>query len=231
VFDPAQTVMPDVRYFANNQVIFTNLLWGTDAPPMSPAYLWQLSDDSVQAIDRWWRSGLDSLPATGELVWAELDPSLPAAQPGGPVPQANVVKLADKSGEERVIYQNSDWVILGTEFIDNGRQLAIQELQASDPNQPIAQSTRWIGLDRSGTVSELATTPGFSELAAAPDGYVILWASDSSATPTLTLEYRSGRETTTLWQQQESGGITWTLLWAAPTPTADGLQPFPTLNS
>ncbi|MFN8564725.1 MAG: hypothetical protein U0703_24580 [Anaerolineae bacterium] len=59
---------------------------------------------------------------------------------------------------------------------------------------------------------------------------MILWASDNSATPTVTLEYRSGRETTTLWQSQETQGITWSLLWASPTPTADGLQAFPAVS-
>jgi hypothetical protein len=231
VFDAARTVMPDVRYFANNQIVFAAIPWGTEGFPLSPAYFWQLSDDSLQPIDRWWRWGLDSLTQTGELVWIELDQSLPAAEPGGPMPQANAVKLADKSGQERTIYRNSDWIIMQTQFIDNGRQLAINELEGFDPNRnPGGQSTRWLALDRGGTVSELATIAGYSDLAAAPDGYVLLWASDPSATPVLTLEYRSGRETTTLWRTQETGGITWSLLWAAPTPTADGLQAFPAVN-
>ena len=104
IFNVEQTIMPEVRYFANNQIIFAGLPWGTEGTPSSPAYFWQLSDDSLQPIDRWWRSGLDSLASTGELVWAELDPNRAAAVQGGPVPQANVVKLADKSGQERVIY-------------------------------------------------------------------------------------------------------------------------------
>lgn len=226
-FDAGRTLMPDVRYFTNNQIVFAGIPWGTEGFPLSPAYFWQLSDDSVQPVDRWWRWGLDSLNATGELVWVELDQSLPAADPGGPMVQANVVKLADRSGQEYAIYRDPDWIIMGAQFIDNGRQLAISELEGFDPNRnPGGQATRWMALDRGGTISELATMPGFSELAAAPDGYVLLWASDNSASPLLTLEYRSGRETTTLWQSQETQGITWSLLWASPTPTADGLPAF-----
>ena len=54
------------------------------------------------------------------------------------------------------------------------------------------QPTRWVALDRSGQTSELASSVGFSQLVAAPDGYAYLWASDASASPLLTLEYRSG---------------------------------------
>ncbi|MBI1260083.1 MAG: hypothetical protein GC204_21655 [Chloroflexi bacterium] len=231
IFNAQQTIMPEVRYFANNQIIFAGLPWGTEGIPSSPAYFWQLSDDSLQPLDRWWRSGLDSLAGTGELVWTELDSTLAAADPGGPLPQANVVKLADKSGQERMIYANPDWVLLGTKFIDNGRLLAINELQGADPNStPGSQPTRWMALDRSGTANVLATTLGFSQILPAPDGYVILWASDNSATPFMSLDYYSGREKTTLWQQQGSGGMTWWLLWSSPTTTADGLQPFPTVN-
>src|SRR5690606_2265102 len=106
-------------------------------------------------------------------------------------------------------------------FIDDGRALAVQELSATD------QSIRWIAVDRSGNTSELATTFGFSEIAAAPDGYLLFRASDNGASPTLTLEYHSGRESVQLWQQQSNGGITWSLLWTAPVPVAGGLGSFP----
>ncbi|MCC6803849.1 MAG: hypothetical protein IT319_13280, partial [Anaerolineae bacterium] len=133
-FDAGRTLMPDVRYFVSSQIVFAGIPWGTEGFPISPAYFWQLSDDSVQPVDRWWRWGLDRLNATGELVWIELDQSQPAAEPEGPMPQANVVKLADKSGQERVIYGDSDWIIAGTQFIDNGRQLAVSEVAGFDPN-------------------------------------------------------------------------------------------------
>ncbi|MFN8564724.1 MAG: hypothetical protein U0703_24575 [Anaerolineae bacterium] len=76
-FDAGRTLMPDVRYFANNQIVFAGIPWGTEGFPISPAYFWQLGDDSVQPVDRWWRWGLDSLSATGELVWIELDQAMP----------------------------------------------------------------------------------------------------------------------------------------------------------
>ncbi len=230
-FDTSRTIMPEVRYFANGQVIFAALAWGTEGFPSSPAYFWQVSGDSVQAIDRWWRWGLDSLPTTGELVWVELDQSAAAAEPGGPMPQGNVVKLADKTGDEHTIYADSSWVIMGAKFIDNGRELAINELQGFDQSGGMGnQATRWIALDRSGSTSNLATSIGYSQLAPAPDGYVYLWASDNSASPLLTLEYRSGRETVQLWQQQANNGITWSILWSAPTGTADSLGSFPTVS-
>lgn len=233
-FDPEpRSFMADVRYFNDNQLIFAAIPWGTDAPPISPAYLWDLSTDSLQPIDRWWRSGVDSLDASGELVWLNFDSAAPAAEPGGPVPQANEVRLADKSGEERVIYASSDWVLLDTAFINNGRQLAIGELQAFDVNSsPGSQTTRWMALDREGNVTELASALGFSQLATAPDGYVLFWASDTSATPLVKLDYHNGAgETTTLWQEQATGGIVWSLVWTAETAAPqDALTPFPAVT-
>ncbi len=158
-FDPTRTIMPQVRTFANGQIVYAGVQWGTEGSPSSPAYLWQIGVDNLQPIDRWWRSGLDSLPATGELVWVELDQSLPAADPGLPVPQGNVVKLADKTGIERVIYTDGGWVIADTQFIDNGRELAIYELRPFDSNSMIGgQAARWVALDRSGQTSELVSS-------------------------------------------------------------------------
>lgn len=232
-FDPEpRTFMPDVRYFNDNQLIFAAIPWGTDAPPIRPAYLWQLSTDSLQAIDRWWRSGVTSLSASGELVWLDLDAAVPAAEPGGPVPQANEVRLADKSGAETVIYTNSDWVILDTAFIDNGAQLAIGELQAAAAGaDPGSQFTRWLALDRSGKVTELASSLGFSEIAPAPNGYLLLSANSTDMTPLVTLDYFDGTQTTTLWREQATTGIVWSLVWTAETPAAqDALTPFPAVT-
>lgn len=224
--------MPDVRYFSNSQIIFAALPWGTEGFPISPAFFWQLGGDTVQAIDRWWRWGIDSLSATGELVWLEQDESIPVADPGGPTPRMNIVKLAGQTGDERIIYANPEWVLIDTAFIDNGRQLAIGELEAFDPatGDFSNQHTRWMALNRDGSVSELASGVGFSQILAAPDGYVLLSASSNNFPATQTLEYRSGREDTMLWQVQVENGAFWQLLWAAPTATADGLAAFPTVT-
>lgn len=224
--------MPDVRYFANNQIIFVPRMWGTEGFPQKPAIFWHLDNDAVEAVEHWWQWGIDSLPATGELVWLEFDSSIAAADPGGPVPQANVVEAAGRSGVANPIYANSDWVLLDTRFIDNGRLLAIHELEPFDPvNDNLGrQQTRWTALDRSGNASELASGIGFSQVSAAPDGYVLLAASDTSTTPVLTLEYHSGRETTPLWQEQSTSGVAWYLVWAAPTLTADNLPAFPIIT-
>lgn len=229
-FDAGRALMPEVRYFAGDLIVFAGIPWGTEGFPISPAYLWQTSSGALQPVDRWWRGGWDTLAFTGELTWVELDPNLPAAEPGGPVSQGNVVKLADDGGNEVTVYADPDWIILDTKFIDNGRQLAIQELQAFDPNSTAGQAIRWIALDRTGQVTQLASSVGYSQVAAAPDGYAILQASDSGASPTMTLEYQSGRETTTLWQQQTGGGANWMILWAQPVPPVRGLTPFPAIH-
>jgi hypothetical protein len=230
-FDVGRALMPDVRYFAGNLIVFAGLAWGTEGFPTPPAYLWQTTDDAIQPVERWWRWGWDALAYTGELAWVEVNANLPAAEPGGPMPQGNVVKLANDGGQESTIYANPDWIIMGTKFIDAGRQLAINELQGFDENNMEApQGTRWIALNRDGTSSELVAPPGYSELVAAPDGFALLWASDNSATPLMTLDYHTGRETTTLWQTQQQMGTSWQLLWSAPTRPAQGLTPFQSIS-
>lgn len=176
---------------------------------------------------------MDTLEATGEAAWVAINPDLPAGNPGGPMGAYNAVMLADESGQERMIYHSPEWIIADVTFINNGRQLAISLLESFDVDNPSVQRSRWIALDRAGNVTELGTFESFSEVAAAPDGYYILWSqmSDDLNRLTMTLEYHTNGQATELWSiEGENRGITWDLAWATPTETAGDLQPFQTFT-
>lgn len=219
------SIMPDVRYFDNNQLIFTGILWGTEGAPVEPAFLWDLNSSDLQAFDDWWHWGL---AINGrEVVWLESDSTLPIGNPGGPVPASNVVRSRDTAGEVVTIYHSPDWILLDTEFIDNGRRLAMSLLEPFDPNSTEGSEVRWVALDRAGNVSDLASTTGFSQIGNAPEGYVYLSANSPNVGATMTLDYHTGDQTRTLFTgaSDDSGGA-WTMIWTTPVQPADDLPPF-----
>lgn len=220
--------LPDVRYFANKQIIFAEMPYGIGGALDMPVYLWTLADGSLQPYQWYGNPGVDFLP-TGELIWIDDDPGLPAAEPMGPIGFYNVLLYADKSGEPpRLIYHSPDWTLADAKFINNGQQIAVLLLPGFDPNNPEMQPSKWVALDRAGTVTGLATVPNYAQLLAAPNGYVLLDFTFQNpaeyANPLYTLRYG----TTTLWQNAPADpSVNWELAWVTPSPMAEGLQPFP----
>ena len=219
-------IMPDVRYFDNNQVIFTGVIWGSEGAPIEPAFLWDLNSSALQPFDDWWRWGL-SVSGT-DVVWLDNDPTLPVGNPGGPIPASNVVRMRDAAGEVVTIYHSPDWILADTEFIEDGQRLALSLLEPFDETNPSeSNDLRWIALDRAGNVTELATTTGFSQVASAPGGYVYLYASGPEVGNTMTLEYRVGAQVQTLFTgQSENSGAAWNLIWTTPGTPVGGLPGF-----
>ena len=222
-------LMPDVRSFVGDVIAFAGLPWGTEGIPIEPAFEWNFSANTVTPNDVWWRWAVSSLPETGEMVWLDVDSTLPVGDPGGPVPRMNVAMYAPSpEGERTVIFHSPDWILLATQFIDNGERIALQLLEPFDPNSALPSArTRWVAVDRQGNVSELATNEGYSQVVGAPDGFLHLYATSAEANTTMNLEYHSGGTSTTLWSgQSENSGAAWTLLWSQPVPTSAGLQAF-----
>ncbi len=113
---------------------------------------------NIAAVDVYGAVALDYLTDTGEIAWIELNSDLPAGMPAGPMPQANVVKLGDKTGNPpRTIYYTGDDVIGDVQFIDGGQRLAIQLIPQFDGVNPPTQGVpiKWIALDRQGQVTDL----------------------------------------------------------------------------
>jgi hypothetical protein len=221
-------LLPEVRAFANNQIIFAEVPYGIGGAPEWNAFIWQLDTGTINpdATGRWGKSGLSYLDATGELAWVDYDPNLPAVEPGGPMPASNIVKVADASGTERVIYQTTDWVLVDTQFINGGQQLGVLLLSSFDPENPDAQESRWIALGRDGSVTELASGAVFSQIAAAPDGYVLfeLNFSDDFSQQDSRLSVVANGTVRRLWESQEQG---WEFAGAVGAPLATMLVSFP----
>ncbi len=229
---PGMPVIPIVQYVDAQSVIFSPLPAGSDAS-ISDSYLWRLDDGSVTSIPGWGNMGVDWLDATGELIWVDQDETRPAANPGGPLPSNNVLRLADKSGEARTIFYSGDWVLVDSDFVNQGQQIAIQMISNFDMANPEAsQETKWMLLDRAGSLTEVpAVELLFGNIADAPDGYVFLsaqWQDNDSGIPAYSLKRVSSGVVTDLWSfASDDPSISWELAWAAPATPVNGLQPFP----
>jgi hypothetical protein len=226
-------ILPFVQQFTGDQMIFAEVPYGVGGGAEWNAYVWGIDADTLQLVPRWGIFSRDILASTGEMVWTTKDEALPAGTPAGPVPDNNVVKIADNSGEERTIFHSPDWVVLNAKFIDGGEQVAIQLLSSFDPNAAdpgaINQTIKWIALDRAGNVTDLLSSNGNPSVLAAPDGYVALnqqITDPNNGTSQYNLTYNGGGESQELWASQDPMAY-WELAWATPiTPTTD-LQPFP----
>lgn len=222
-------LLPEVREFADNRVIFAEVPWGVGGAPEWRAFIWQLDTGTLEqdVSLRWGKSGLSILESSGELAWVDNDPDLPSIDPGGPIAPFNVVRLADSSGAERMLYQTAEWVLVDTEFINGGTQLGILQLAAFDTENPSQQESRWIALNRDGTQAELTSGTAFTQIADAPGGYALFEFSfnEDFTEQTFRLLYATPGENRALWESQEPG---WELAGTIGTPLAADLPAFAT---
>lgn len=206
---PDTALLPEVRQFAGNRIIFAEVPWGIGGAPEWRAFIWQTDSGSVQPDSslRWGKSGLSYLPATGEMAWIDNDPDLASIDPGGPIAPFNIVMLADAGGAERMLYHTGEWVLVDTEFIDGGAQLAVLLLAAFDMENPSQQQSRWIALDRDGSQAELTSGTAFTQAADAPGGYALFAFSFNAdfTQQNFQLTYTTGDENRVLWESQEPG--------------------------
>jgi hypothetical protein len=206
---PDTALLPEVRQFAGNRIIFAEVPWGIGGAPEWRAFIWQTDSGSVQPDSslRWGKSGLSYLPATGELAWIDNDPDLPSIDPGGPIAPFNIVMLADAGGAGRMLYHTGEWVLVDTEFIDGGAQLAVLLLAAFDMENPSQQQSRWIALDRDGSQAELTSGTAFTQIADAPGGYALFAFSFNAdfTQQNFQLTYTTAGQNRVLWESQEPG--------------------------
>lgn len=223
-------VMTEVRYFDDDEVIFAELRWDIFSGVESQAYRWNYLNNTLSPIIGYGNDGADSLDGIGELVWTALDDSRPAGDMGAGFAGNNVVQISDVNGEGRTIFSTSDFVILDTVFINNGRQVAMLMLPPFDPNNLDAELTlTWLALNRDGTVTTLQEGVSTGEIAPAPNGYAIfdvVYSGADFSQADLSLTYYQDSNSTILWQSNQDG---WQLVWATPTTTASDLTSFPTL--
>lgn len=196
-------VMPDPLVFPGNTITFAMVMWGTERGPSSPAFIWNLETGDVEQDDAFGNFKVDYLSATGELAWVDQDEDRPAAEPGGPIPMSNVVRVRDADVTD--VYYNEEEVITGVRFIDNGQALAISLLSPFDMDNPGEQTTRWVRVDRQGNVTEIASNQGgFIDVLPFRNGFAILnWTLQEGAS----LRTVVGGETNQLWATE--GNALW----------------------
>ncbi len=227
-------ILPYVQSFNGNTIIFAEVPYGIGGGAEWNAYQWQTDAEILTPVERWGNFTLEVLPSTGETLWVTRDPNLPAGEPGGPVPANNIVQIEDTSGAVKTIYHSPDWVILDATFINGGQAVAIELLSSFDPatqadGQPIQQTLKWIGLDRSGAITDLATSNGNPTVAAAPGGYVTLnqqILDPNTGISQFDLSYTANGGGTTLWTSPAGENGYWELAWITPISGDAGLQPF-----
>jgi hypothetical protein len=159
----------------------------------------------------------------GELAWLDYDPALPALQATGPMPVFNIVKVMDQNGE-RTIYHTGDWVLADTVYINGGAQLAL--LGLTDYDETGTQQSRWLALNRDGSVNELLSSDAaYSQMIGAPGGYALfeLFVDDATSTFSSRLSLSDSSGTRVLW---ESEGMGWELAGGSAMPESSGLSPF-----
>lgn len=224
-------LMAEVRYFDDDEIIFTETLWNTFDTTEIRAYRWNYVTDTLERIPYWGNEGVDYLTTTDELVWTTNDPSRPAGNPGVGTAGNNVVQISDSTGEARTIFTSSEFVILHTVFINNGTQLAILLLPSFDPNNVSAEITlSWMALNRDGTITPLQEGITSGDVVSAPDGYAffeVAYSGADFADANLSLTYYRAGQRSVLWESNQDG---WQLVWASPVATGADLQPFPSIQ-
>jgi len=234
VVGPDVPMIADVRHLTDNEAIFIGLPGvGMGIPGTLPAYRWNWTENTVTEVPAFGSVNGDYLPTTGERAYPALDESRPYAEPTGPLPTANEVRVITDEGETTV-YHNPDEVITGVRFVDDGRALVITLLEGAataDPSAPSAM--RFVLLDRDGTVSPIGTDyTSFAQAGPVPGGAFILWATETTGAgdpPTSTLDVYRGGTSSEIWTYQPPARDSFSFLqplWTPPLNPPPDLPPF-----
>jgi hypothetical protein len=218
----AVPVISEVISFRDNIVIFRGIPYvGMGLPPEFPAWAWDLNSNTISPVANVGHTFGDYLAQTGELVYPALDESIPAAQPGGPMSQANIVRLQTSDGATQTIYQNSEDVIVGTRFVNDGEAIAVLLVAGFDPNNPDTFPTSHVLVDRAGTVTEIeGVYEQFTQIAPVPGGAVITWTEmPEGANPIAKLAVVENSTVREIWSYEppsERGYSFMEILWSPP---------------
>lgn len=226
-------LMADVIEFTDTSILFRGLPYvGMEIPGELPAWSWNLSDNTVTSVPNVGRINSAYLPQTGELAYPALDESFPAAQPGGPMSQANVVNIQTTDGSIQTIYRNSEEVIVSVSFVNDGQAVGVTLLEGFDQSNPDDTFTqRHIIIDRGGQVTDIGqpfdqTIP----IEGVPGGAVVVWAvNDAQGYPVTHLasvENGALREIMEYQPPMDRGYSFLEIVWTPPTQVTGELPPF-----
>jgi hypothetical protein len=225
--------LPIIQRFAAGQVTFALAPYGTDNIGDLAAFRWEPATDALVPVEGWGNWNSDYL-TTGELVWTEHDPSLPAGQPGGPMPMYNVVRLSENEGEARTVFHSFDWLPYQARFVNNGQDLLVSLLAPFNEAAPdTSQGVRLMLVGRDGARAEVGSYASYVDTATVPNGFAVLWAENTAGTapPQIYLDVHQGESVVRLWEiTSDNMGVSWSIVWSSASPVDANLQPFPTEN-
>lgn len=235
-FFPAEIPLLMVAHLLdeNGAVLLGYPFAGMGGMPVLPAYRWDFASGAVESVSGWGGFNADYLPATGELVYGEFNENLPVGEPGGPVPQNNVLTLQESNGQTRTIYHSPDWLILNSTFVMEGQQILLMELEPFDFNAPDETSEiRLRSLGRDGAVADLGRYPSFVDVSPVPGGFVVLWAEYPAGETgfRMMMDYYAGGQARRLLEfGTDNTGVTQELAWTPGLVAAADLLSFPAIT-
>lgn len=226
--------IPTVTQILGDTVIFE--LQGV-ADEITQVYEWNLTTDRAQRAGQWQLPGLSYLPATGERVFTNFDPSI-TLENGEPF---NAVLLADGAAA-RYLYSSLDGRLIDTAFVAGGSALLILEIPAPDPSAEFYY-LNVVVLGRDGTHSVVGFLSPQYWIGGTADGYVVFWATyalDEAGYHTIfqldhvTLNQAADgawqAEVTPLWSEEviapDDYPQNWEAVWVTPMAVMEDLPPF-----
>jgi hypothetical protein len=228
-------VLAEVRELSRENVKFMAIPYvGSEGPAEMPAFEWNISAGTVSELPAaYGRFNADTLPETGEVVFPVLDESLAYATPEGPVPQANQVKILDAEGE-RLIYQNTEMVIVDTHFVNNGEAVLVSMIPGLIEDHPeYSTQSRYALVKRDGTVVEFSETfDGAVFVEAIPNGALFVYTpnpSDSNVISVYTFVMSSDGVLTAFNDLELDARLGWSpasLIWTSASSIPSDLSPF-----
>jgi hypothetical protein len=229
------SVLAQVRELSRESVKFMAIPYvGSEGPAEMPAFEWNVSAGTVRELPAaYGRYNADFLPETGEVVFPVLDESLAYAIPEGPVPQANQVKILDAEGE-RIIYQNTEMVIVDTHFVNNGDAVLVSMIPGLIEDHPeYSTQSRYALIKRDGTVVEFSEAfDGAVFVEAIPNGALFVYTPNPSGSNEISVHVLtlSNEGVLSPFADLElDARLGWSpaqLIWTSPSSIASDLAPF-----
>lgn len=221
----------DIQYLevSGATLVFNLYPYGAGGGFEAEAYIWQIAINTITQTSNWGQPVMDVLPASGERVYLDVDPSLPGGDvPVGDIPHFNAVRIIDQTSvTPRTIYHRPEGAFFDVTFINEGQQIAVKYI-----SDQIDVPPHWILIDRTGETTDINRGYSDSDIRNAPGGYVNFWVGEVVSAPTMLwdfhLVYTTDEGSVTLWDSEPSeNSINWELAWVQPVIGLPDLTYFP----
>jgi hypothetical protein len=226
-------MFPNIRAVNATSISFAMGTWPFPSRP-SIALTWDFVANTVTNSPEWAAFRASTLVTEAGVTSAliGLDENLPADDIGGMI-SSNFVQVTEPGADPVIVYINTEDVIdfRSASFINNGESLAIQVFEGDPPGSEVVTGSYWVTINRDGSRTLLTNEPPviFTPVFGAPNGFLLLIASEDPTSGTLTfqLDYTTGDTTRTLWTNAgDASNRSWNIIWVSPSPVSGDLPPF-----